>query len=146
MDCNEFLNSLDKYFEKDCPPGLKTAIEEHAAVCKTCITDFNRIKLYFQRIQELSPGITPPANIIDEIIAEISQITPRTIQTEAKTRERAQNKQELAPVKPVKISKPEPKPEKVQKTGASGHLTLFYIAIICLLLLLGYTLVKFYIK
>jgi hypothetical protein len=153
MNCVEFRLGMNLLFDNLADETLKTDIESHLRICNTCSQEYNRLKHYFEKLQNNSSGIDVSGKFIQETIDYI--LDKPNVPVEVPKKESPVSR---IPVESPKISietitskKPDlikkDIPRESQKAG-NMHLDLyfFYTIIALSLLVIGYITIQFFIN
>lgn len=73
MNCKKFAGYLEDYFEGTLSEDLRTEIEEHIVICNYCAADFNKMKLYFEKVASLPMTFTLPKSWTERILAKFNE-------------------------------------------------------------------------
>lgn len=73
MNCGEFIDILPGYFDSAFNETTEKEFIEHMRVCNQCTIKYNRMKFYFERLQDVPAVIPVPKQDQDELIRNLQK-------------------------------------------------------------------------
>ena len=72
MNCREFADFLDLYFEGELPPEQRAVFDEHLAECPACrsyLDGYRKTVFALKTVARIDPAETAPKDLIRAILA-----------------------------------------------------------------------------
>ncbi|MBI2416858.1 MAG: zf-HC2 domain-containing protein, partial [Ignavibacteriales bacterium] len=73
MNCEQITSILPGIFDTPLSPPVKKEFDEHLRVCHQCTVKYNKMKNYFEKVQELPATIPLPKIDQDELIRRLQK-------------------------------------------------------------------------
>lgn len=110
MNCEEVKIFLNDYIDEELDEVTRHEVEYHIRNCDSCIKDYKKFMLFFERLKDLPIAINPPTDLIDKIKDELLKESGVKSQTDLKLsrletkkilKERKRQTQSLSKINPV---------------------------------------------
>ncbi|MGG3282903.1 zf-HC2 domain-containing protein [Paenibacillus solani] len=73
MNCQEVVERMHRYLDRDLTPEETAEMYQHIAVCPECAETFSILKSLNRELEEL-PAVTPPVSLVDAIMPRLDAI------------------------------------------------------------------------
>jgi len=73
MNCQEVVERMHRYLDRDLAPEETAEMFQHVAVCKECAETFQILKALNRELEDL-PAVSPPVSLVDSIMPKLDAI------------------------------------------------------------------------
>ncbi|GIO90588.1 zf-HC2 domain-containing protein [Paenibacillus lactis] len=73
MNCQEVVERMHRYLDRDLTPEETAEMFQHVAVCKECAETFQILKALNRELEDL-PAVSPPVSLVDAIMPKLVAI------------------------------------------------------------------------
>ena len=73
MNCQEVVERMHRYLDRDLTSDETAQMYQHIAVCPECAETFNILKSLNRELEDL-PAVTPPVSLVDAIMPKLDAI------------------------------------------------------------------------
>lgn len=73
MNCQEVVERMHRYLDRDLTPEETAEMFQHVAVCKECAETFQILKALNRELEDL-PAVSPPVSLVDAIMPKLEAI------------------------------------------------------------------------
>lgn len=96
MNCQEVVESMHRYLDRDLSSDETALMYQHIAVCPTCAETFQLLKSLSKELEEL-PAVTPPVSLVDAIMPRLDVIDRERGGSSASPKEASSSPAEMMP-------------------------------------------------
>ncbi|MUG64560.1 anti-sigma factor [Paenibacillus campinasensis] len=96
MNCQEVVESMHRYLDRDLSSDETALMYQHIAVCPSCAETFQLLKSLSKELEEL-PAVTPPISLVDAIMPRLDAIDRERGESPAPSKEISSEPAEMTP-------------------------------------------------